>query len=355
MTRKIIFSRCIFIILLLVTSCQSTETRIPTTIEELATSTALIDATVTPEITNQTVLKPNIPFHKIITSKLREIWWSRNSRNLYYMLKSGEIFSYSLLEETAVQEDSSEVAPRTPHPDIVQQLPANAHSIGTSPNRNKTLYVIPVGPTPKPPAYPKYNQDVPAQLWFWQDGQSQLIGEIADCIIGYWWTASEERVLIESEPFDCKNAYTTLLDLNAFEIVPLFPEMSWSEVLCCDPSPDGSRMTYIIDKELYFLDPVSLETTKLSAPPLSYLTSRWIDNQRMLVIYPDILGEPITVGILNLEANSVAELFSETDAFLEGEQFYLPTVSPNGRWLAFVSGEDFNHLSTVWILRMPDS
>lgn len=346
----------LLIFLIFASGCQPKGTPTLATSEETITSDVRSSATMVPDKTDETGFYPSIPFHKIKADRIDEIWWTQDSLTLYIKQRSFEVLSYSLLEKTAVRADYVVLPPGKPYPDMLQQLPSGAHSVGTSPSRNKVLYVIPVAPTPEQPAYPMYNQEVPAQLWLWQDGQSQQVGEITDCITGsFGWSANEKIVLIYSQPRDCKNAYVTLLNLNTFRVTPLFPEMGWFEVSCCDPSPDGSRLTYIIDKELYFLDPISLETTKLNAPPLSYLTSQWIDDQRMLVLYPDILGEPITVGILNIETYSVEKFFSESDTFLEGEYFFLPTVSPNGQWLAFVSGEFFEFSSTVWIFRLPDS
>jgi hypothetical protein len=216
--------------------------------------------------------------------------------------------------------------------------------------------VIPVGSTPTPPAETSNSLEVPAQLWLWQDGQTELVGEIMDCVYTpFFWSANEKKVIIFSDTYRCDNSEATLVDLEAMSITSLFPGIKWPELSCCDPSPDGSRLIYITNDELYFLDTATFEKSKISAPPLKYIGTRWIDDQRLLVLYPNILFEPTIVGILDLETNSLEELFSDGDSFLEGENAYVLTVSPDGQWLAFATGEIFELLNAVWIVRLPDA
>jgi Tol biopolymer transport system component len=215
--------------------------------------------------------------------------------------------------------------------------------------------VIPIGPTPTPPSRWAINIDVPAQLWLWQNDQSELIGEIFDCVYGYQWSANEEKVIVFSLPDpECKNSSATLVDLNASSLVPLFPEYLSTVLECCALSPNSRQLIYIIDFELFTLDSQSFVTSKINAPAYLFSTAIWIDNSRLLVIYFDDKYDPATFGILDLGTGELEHLFSETEEFLGGRYVFTYTVSPDGQWMAFTTSETTNTTNAVWVMKLPD-
>jgi hypothetical protein len=336
--------------------CQVDESSTPATGEMTSTLVAQRD-TDTPTTTPSEIatLESTPVFNKIAEARPREIWWSLDSKKMYYKVSGGDIFEYDILNNETTPIDNDVYHPETPQPGLLQQLPVNAKDVGQSPSRKLALYVIPVGPTPTPPSTSLVNREVPAQLWMWQDGKSELVGEIMDCIYSYAWSTNEEIVIAYSfpEPW-CDNSVATLVDLNVMSITSLFPGIKWAQLSCCDPSPDGSQLLYHTDNELYLLNTETFNKNIIAAPPLKYLTAYWIDAQRLLVLYPDIRFEPLIIGILDLNTNSVDELFSESDSIFEGEKPVLYSVSPDGHWLAFATGEMLELLNAVWIVRLPD-
>ena len=357
MSNKNILLILSFFLMAFISNCQSGE--LPDDLPTEALSSKVNGDPTTSVINSEIVsTQSESTFHEIYTGNVEELWWSQDSKNLYIMMKSGEIIEYNNMEGRITQPENNIYAPSTPIPEFLQHLPPNAHSVDQSPSRNKALYILPVGPTPTPPAITLFNQEISAQLWLWQDGKSTQVGEIFDCVSNYGWSANEEIVIIWSIFFDvdyCKNPSTMLLDLNSLNITPLFPGLREPALKCCDPSPDGSQLIYISDDELFLLDSETLESYKIPAPPFKYLIAYWIDDRRLLVLFPSVISEPISYGILDLESNTVDELISEKDEFSEGNRFHYPSISPDGKWLAFTISKDLYDVNkAVWIIRLPD-
>lgn len=344
----------IFALMIFTAGCQPDATTLPVETKMTSTSTVPVESVI-PSPTPQEAATESAP-QKIATVDVYRIWWSYDSKSLYFDTNGGDFFEYDVANKETKRLEN-EIDPQgKPQPELLQQLPDRAWNVSQSPSRTKALYVIPVGPTPTPPSDWGQNLEVPAELWFWQDGDSEFVGEIFDCIYDYRWSKNEEKVLIWSvrEP-GCDNAGATLVDLNELWITPLFPDSSWPALRCCEFSPDGKRLIYMADDEIHMLDAATLETMKIPAPPFGYITARWIDARRLLVFYPHILFEPLNLGIYDLETNSLEQLLSESDPLIEGRRPFKTSISPDGLWLAFATGETQYHLDSVWLMRIPDA
>jgi len=336
-------------------NCQSGDGHVTEVVESTSTPDEVFNLPTQTDVQNHPVNEPVPGFWRIIEGDATDIWWKQDSTKLFIALSSGDHFEYDVVDEEAKKITTDILHPETPHPDLAQQLPSNAQDLGISPSREKALYVIPIGPTPTPPSMWTKNIDVPAQLWLWQNEQSELIGEIYDCVYGYQWSANDEKVIVFSFPDpECKNSSATLVDLKTSSLVPLFPEYLWTELKCCALSPNSRYLIYVIDYELFTLDSQSFSTSIINAPAHSYITAIWVDNSRLLAIYFDDKSDPATYGILDLGTGEMEDLFTRGDEFLGGEYILNYTISPDGQWMAFTIGETTNTTNAVWVMKLPD-
>lgn len=368
-------------LLLVLSACTNSKTIAPTIPPELATATAIpntpepsntpiqstIAATSTPK-TPQIVEKTPSPIthspgpKNIVTSEIYDIWWSLDSKTLFYRIPDEGKFSYNLENGVIQKLSTAEVLQQTLTPDILAQLPPYYREPHISPSGNKAIYIKQADTPPLVTIDPSVEGGEALidghqfRLWLWEDNTSQLLGNPLQCRFDEsFWTPDEKQVvLVEASipMISCPvEAQAWLFNLEDGTYTPLFPPSDYFNLRVFGFSPNGEQLLVgffsdFTGANLHFLDINTLDLTSIDVPVHSFI--QWIDEENILVEYRgDLPSAPYPVGILNLKTLEFTELFPMfSDKYVKNV-----LLSPDHKWIAFSTGGGHFAQYKVWLMQ----
>lgn len=305
------------------------------------------------------------PVQNISDDRIFDVWWLLDSSNLIYTTDKGT-WTYDLSKNESIEKALSNTSHITPRSDI----PSNAHTVSYSPSGDQVLYLtltsVPYTPTPANSIgdVGEYNlSGVMAELWVLNDTGARIVGEIEYCgIENYLWSKDELNIVIVAPtlPAPCSQAHAWHVNLENNVIQPLFPKEKFQGILpIYNISPDGKFLMYGIPSNsddgasinpLFILDLEMLTSTPLATPAFSKGVG-WLDDRTLLIEYRKQSESPLTLGFFDLKNSELTDVASQ----FEGLWIRFIKLSPDRKWLAFATGEDFYYMDNLWLMEINDS
>ncbi|MBI5351763.1 MAG: hypothetical protein HZB50_03910 [Chloroflexi bacterium] len=356
---------------LVATSCQAT----PTGAVVEITRTAPAETAVTTPIPSSTASAgPQIPIliktFEVSPTQSFFSWWSNDSSKLYYE-RNGS-WEFDLVN--GVTSESHVPRPETPQCEYLPDISNGIWLIqqDCSPSRKKIIYYTiqansPQTPSPIPPP-PDCNEGicpVPIEgslidIWVSENGESQKVGELINCIKDFIWADDEQRLVAVGfddhyhlAPPICNDLYYAwLIDLSKNQITPLLSKVNHrGDVLVYDYSPDGKFLLYAESQRLYLLDVQTQDTVDLQVSR-EFDNAWWINENKILIsFYLQTGGYNMGWGILDLGSVEYTELLNESNTIGE----YIlgnPILSPDEKWMAFTASDPNKDLFGFWLLNL---
>lgn len=152
-------------------------------------------------------------------------------------------------------------------------------------------------------------------------------------------------------PAQCQS-YAALADLERGTILPLFERKDQpSEVVANDISPDGNRLLYKTDRQLYVLNLDTFDAEKLKAPMGA--RGQWLDDDSLLLSYIPRPSMPNVVGVFDVQESKLYEIAGLGQApQLKNLWILDEKPSPDGNWLTFTAGKDIYSADGLWLARL---
>lgn len=329
--------------------------------------TITIAPTFTPNPPPQTPTQlPPLLQNVISNSDIREIWWSLDSKTIFFLTQFSGSFAYALESGRTTESDSQIPSIATPHPETLAQLPPH-YRAHISPSGNRALYSTQsvILPTTTPdPGVEGGEIVVPRQdteMWLWENGAPRLLGIVRQCWLeDSFWAPDEQRVVLVEFGIPMPGCYDPngdepqawLIDLRQETMYPLFPEAEFPPLQVYGFSPNGEQLLYgffsdLTGANLHLLNLSAFTSQSLDAPV--YDVIQWLSDQEILVSFrreTNNLFYP--VGILNLETLEIAELTPTlTDTYIGNV-----ALAPNQQWLALTTGENWFLQDKLWLINV---
>lgn len=307
------------------------------------------------------------PLQNIISeSDIREIWWSPDSKTLFFDTQFSGSFAYNLESGETAESNSQIPSFATPHPETLVQLPPY-YRVHISPSGNRALYSTFVDIRPTATLDPDIEggeivsprQDT--EMWLSENGDSRPLGIIWQCQLeDSFWSTDEQRVVLVEYGIPMPICYDPngdepqawLIDLPQETTSPLFPEAEFPPLQVYGFSPNGEQLLHgffsdLTGANLHLLNVDTFTSKSLDAPV--YDVIQWLNDREILVSFS---GESTNlrypVGVLNVESLEITELTPTlTDTYIGNV-----ALSPNQQWLALTTGEGWFMQDKLWLLEV---
>jgi hypothetical protein len=295
---------------------------------------------------------------KIASGEIRDFWWDRNAQKLVYSLPTGT-WEYSVISRSTQPSPVEQLPPGTPNPSALSLLPANAELIGASPSGQRIIYVTRevavTTPKPSPDANGEQWTTASAEMWLAVNGNVRSLGQIEYCGFEYLWSDTETRVVATAASVEPCSANAWLIDLRTSAIRPLFPKETTAEfVTILSLSPDGERLLCRLDDQVYMINLTSGDKVSLELP-YRVIRASWVGQNKLLIAYNTELGGSLSIALDDITSTSFVQLIGpEQVSALNGEKIINELISPNHRWLVFITSKSLNDINrTLWIAPVP--
>lgn len=286
---------------------------------------------------------------QVTTEKVHRdnFWWSDDQTLHYSTVERSSWWTYNVKTGTARMLEEKPLRPGNPSPKVLSQIPDGAKSISASPSREKTLYILPLLPTPTARRDAEGETEWvnnPSELWLREDGTTSSVGSIEACIKDYLWSDDEKYVVARSWTLLPCQAYAWLVDLEALEVKPLvLREEEWLEVIDLSPSGQKVLIRSRDNGRLYALDVTSLEPKTLNLAQWAW--GEWLDDRYLIVgenQYPQgARWSYNTFWLYDAQKHERTQLLgANMSPALVGLEFAHMSLSPDRRWLAFTADQD---------------
>lgn len=298
---------------------------------------------------------------KIADSEIYEVWWSLDSKTLFYRVPGEGKFAYNLEDNSIQKLSNAEVSQQTPTPDILAQLPPYYLTPHISPSGNKAIYINQADAPPISTIDPAVEGgEAPLEshqldLWLWEDNTSRLLGNPLQCRFDEsFWTPDEKKVVLVEASIPMVScpieAQAWLIDLDNDTYTPLFPPSDFFNLRVYGFSPMSAQLlvgfsSYETGANLHFFDAKTLNLTPIDAPVDNVI--QWVDENNILVGYRgNLTHAPYPVGILNLHTLEFTELLPR----FNGKYVKNVNLSPDHKWIAFSTGGGHFAQNKLWLM-----
>jgi hypothetical protein len=297
----------------------------------------------------------------IATGAIYGIWWSPDSKTLFYGVDLEGNFAYNLENNSTQKISVSQVLQQTPTPDILAQLPPYYRKPHISPSGSKAIYIKQADTPPLVTIDPSVEggealtDGHQLDLWLWEDNTLRLIGNPLQCRFDEsFWTPDEKIVvLVEANipMISCPvEAQAWLIDLDNDTYTPLFPPSDFFNLRVYGFSPMSAQLlvgfsSYETGANLHFFDAKTLNLTPIDAPVDNVI--QWVDEKNILIKYRgELSSAPYPVGVLNLHTLEFTELLP----MFNGRYVENVILSPDHRWIAFSTGGGYFAQNKLWLM-----
>ena len=355
-----------------VSATLSVPTRGPLATEEGSGATGALFITQTESASSALLFVAELPPDPYgSTAQPSHIWWSEDSRTLFFQdVIKGQAWSYDLEGKTIVEipyelrSSGGELVPGD------RGLPAEAVIFSTSPSGRTILFGMPLPEPLTPDGQPAGDGDGPrftSELWLHRDGTAHMLG-LVDACFGFFdalWTLDEHMAIVNGSgvpdmPYKCMyNAW--LVNAENLTVGPLaVPRQEDDRFTVLDVSADGGHLALRRDVNTLY-DVATQQETALAHVDTNRVSIVSNSEKVGLVFYEAVFSPSIlhATGVVD-EIQYINPVMSEGVQLGSVEGLVDQRVlSPDGAYLAFTttntfSGQAFEDVTpALWLMKLP--